>query len=57
VGQAVLLSYIGSVALPPGVVAGPLRVVSSGSITGRFCNVTASAVSVSGIGVRFVTFG
>jgi hypothetical protein len=57
VGEAVIMSYTGSVALPPGVMFGPFRVVSAGNITTRACNVTASSVSVSSLGVRFVTFG
>jgi hypothetical protein len=57
VGEAVIMSYTGDVALPPGVVFGPFRVVSAGNITARACNVTSSSVSVSSIGVRFVTFG
>ena len=51
------MSYTGNVALPPGVMFGPFRVVSAGSIATTACNVTGSAVSVSSIGVRFVTFG
>jgi hypothetical protein len=57
VGEAVIMSYTGNVALPPGVMFGPFRVVSAGNITTRACNVTGSSVSVSSLGVRFVTFG
>ena len=57
VGQVVLMSYTGTVAVPPGVVFGPFKVVSAGNVSVRACNVTASAASVSSIGVRFVTFG
>jgi hypothetical protein len=57
VGEAVIMSYTGTVALPPGVVFSPFRVVSTGNIATRACNVTGSSVSVSSIGVRFVTFG
>ena len=57
VGEAVVMSYTGAVALPPGVVFSPFRVVSAGNVTTRACNVTASSVSVSSLGVRFVTFG
>jgi hypothetical protein len=57
VGDVVLMSYTGTVAMPPGVVFAPFRVVSAGSITTRACNVTASSMSVSSIGVHFVTFG
>ena len=57
VGEAVIMSYTGNVTFPAGVMFGPFRVVSTGNITTRACNVTTSSVSVSGIGVRFVTFG
>jgi hypothetical protein len=57
VGEAVIMSYTGDVALPPGVVFGPLRVVSAGQVSTRACNVTGTSVSVAGIGVRIVTFG
>jgi hypothetical protein len=57
VGEVVLMSYTGVVALPPGVVFGPFRVVTAGNITARACNVTGSSVSVSGLNVHFVTFG
>ena len=51
------MTYTGSVAMPVGVVFAPFRVVAAGNIAVRACNVTASSVSVDGIGVRFVTFG
>jgi hypothetical protein len=57
VGEAVVMSYTGTVAVPPGVMFGPYRVDSAGTISTRACNVTGASVSVSGIGVRFVTFG
>jgi hypothetical protein len=57
VGQAVLLTYTGTVAMPSGVMFSPFRVVSAGNITARACNVTSTSVSVSSIGVRIVTFG
>jgi hypothetical protein len=57
VGEGVIMSYTGTVALPPGVMFGPFRVVSAGNITTRACNVTSNSVSVSSLGVRFVTFG
>ncbi|MDT4915527.1 MAG: hypothetical protein QOH89_227 [Pseudonocardiales bacterium] len=57
VGEAVIMSYTGTVTVPPGVMFAPFRVVSANNITTRACNVTASAVSVSSLGVRFVTFG
>jgi len=57
VGEVVLLSYTGTVALPPGVMFGPFRVVSAGVVTTRACNVTATAMTVTDIGVHIVTFG
>ncbi|HET7311968.1 MAG TPA: hypothetical protein VFJ17_11665 [Mycobacteriales bacterium] len=54
-GQAALLTWIGSV--PTHVVMGPLKVVSSSTIIGYACNLGASNVSASNIGVRIVTFG
>jgi hypothetical protein len=52
-----LLTYTGTTAIPTSVVVGPMGVVSSGSITLPVCNVSSSSVSVSGLGVRVVTFG
>jgi hypothetical protein len=57
VGQVVLMSYTGSVAVPPAVVFGAFRVTAANSISARACNVSSTSVSVSSIGVRFVTFG
>ena len=57
VGQSAIMTYTGTVAVPPAVVFSPLRVVSDGHITVRACNVSSSSVSVSGLGVRVVTFG
>ena len=57
VGQVVLISYTGTVALPPAVVMGLARVSSAGTITLRACNVSSSSVTVSNIGVRIITFG
>jgi hypothetical protein len=57
VGEAVIMSYTGNVAVPPGVMFAPFRVASANHVTTRACNVTGSSISVSSIGVRFVTFG
>jgi hypothetical protein len=57
VGEVVLMSYTGSVAVPPAVVFGVARVTAAGSISQRACNVSSTAVSVSSIGVRIITFG
>ncbi|HEY7283703.1 MAG TPA: hypothetical protein VID47_19165 [Actinomycetota bacterium] len=54
-GQVALLSWTGTV--PPNIVLGPLKVVSSTSITVRACNLGSTSFSGSGIGVRIVTFG
>lgn len=54
-GQAALLTWTGSV--PAKVVLGPLKVVSATSITAVACNLGSSAISVSGVGVRIITFG
>jgi hypothetical protein len=56
VGQGVLMSFTGTVAIPD-VMFGPMRVVSAGTVSGRACNQSSSSVSVSNMGVRFITFG
>lgn len=56
VGDVVLMSYTGTVALPPGVMFSPFRVVSAGLVTTQACNVTGTSVSVTSIGVHIVTF-
>jgi hypothetical protein len=57
VGQVVLMSYTGTVAVPPAVILAPMRVTSSGHVDVRACNVASTSVTVSGLGVRIVTFG
>jgi hypothetical protein len=57
VGEVVLMSYTGNVALPDAVVFGLARVTSANHISQRACNVSGTPVNVSNIGVRFVTFG
>ena len=50
------MTFTGTVALPS-LVFGPFRVAATNSIVGKVCNPTTSSVSVTSIGVRFVTFG
>lgn len=57
VGQVPLLSFTGDVGVPPSVVVSPGEVTSDGQITFNFCNLSQTAISESGIGVRVVTFG
>jgi hypothetical protein len=56
VGQVVLMSTTGTVS-PGDVVFGPMRVTAANTIVARACNQSSSSVSVSDLGVRFVTFG
>ena len=57
VGQVVLFSFTGSTAVPTTVVFGGVRVTAANTVVVRACNVGASAVSVSNLGIRVVTFG
>ncbi len=57
VGQVVLFSFTGSTAIPATVVFGGVRVTAANTVVVRACNVGASAVSVSDLGIRVVTFG
>src|SRR3954447_13031729 len=57
VGQAVLFSFTGSTAVPSSAVFGGVKVTSAGHVTVKACNVAGSPVSVSGLGIRVVTFG
>jgi hypothetical protein len=57
VGQVVLFSFTGSTAVPTTVVFGGVRVTAANTVVVRACNVGASAMSVSNLGVRIVTFG
>ena len=57
IGQAVLYSFTGNVTVPTSIVFGGARVTATNTIDLKFCNVGASNVSVSGLGIRVVTFG
>jgi hypothetical protein len=57
VGQVVLFSFTGSTAIPTTVVFGGVRVTAPNTVVVRACNVGASAMSVSSLGIRVVTFG
>ena len=57
VGQVVLFSFTGSTPIPATVVFGGVMVTAANTVVVRACNVGASAVSVSNLGIRVVTFG
>jgi hypothetical protein len=58
VGQAILLTFIGNVPVPPGLTFQPLKISSPGQFTFRMCNPTAAASpAFTDVGVRVVTFG
>jgi hypothetical protein len=57
VGQVVLFSFTGSTAVPTTVVFGGVRVTAANTVVVRACNVGASAMSVSNLGIRVATFG
>jgi hypothetical protein len=58
VGQVVYFSYLGNIAVPPGLIAQAQKVTSPTSVTVRFCNPTPTAtLSVSDLGVRVITLG
>ena len=57
VGQVVLFSFTGSTAIPTTVAFGGVRVTAANTVELKACNVGASAVSVSNLGIRVVTFG
>lgn len=54
-GQAAILTWTGPI--PSDVVVGPLEVTSATAVQGVACNLASSDVSLSGVGVRLVTFG
>jgi hypothetical protein len=56
-GQIVVFSFAGNVAVPSSVVFGGSKVTSAGHITVRACNVSGSAMSVSNLGIHIATFG
>ena len=57
VGQVVLFSFTGSVAIPTTVTFGGVRVTAANTVVVRACNVGAASMSVSSLGIRVVTFG
>jgi hypothetical protein len=57
VGEVVLFSFTGATAVPTTVTFGGTKVTASNTVTIRACNVSASAFSVSSLGIRVVTFG
>jgi hypothetical protein len=57
VGQVVLFAFTGTVTVPTSIVFGGAKVISAGHIEVKFCNVSASTVSVSSLGIRVATFG
>jgi acyl-coenzyme A thioesterase PaaI-like protein len=57
VGQVVLFSFTGSTAVPTTVVFGGVKVTAANTVVVRACNVGASAMTVSGLGIRVATFG
>lgn len=57
VGQVVLFSFTGSTAVPATVVFGGVKVTAANTVVLRACNVGASAMSVSNLGIHVVTFG
>lgn len=57
VGQIVVFSFTGTTAIPGSVVFGGSRVTAANTITVRACNVSASSMSVTGLGIHIATFG
>jgi hypothetical protein len=57
VGQVVLFSFKGDVAVPSSVTFGGTKVTSAGHVTVFACNHAASTVSVTNLGIRVITFG
>jgi hypothetical protein len=58
VGQAILITFIGAVPAPQGLVFEPIKVTSPGEAMLRFCNPTnVASPAFSNVGVRIVTFG
>jgi len=48
---------IGNVAVPTALVAGPMKVTAPNQVTGSLCNLSGSAMTVSGLGIRIITLG
>jgi hypothetical protein len=57
VGQGALLSFTGAVAVPDSLLLGPLKVTAANMIQAKACNLSASTLNVSSLGVRVITFG
>jgi hypothetical protein len=57
VGQVAYFSTIGNVAVPTALVAGPMKVTAPNQVTGSLCNLSGSAMTVSGLGIRIITLG
>lgn len=57
VGQVVLFSFTGNVAVPSSVTFGGTKVTAAGMVTVRACNHSGSSFTVANLGIRIVTFG
>jgi len=57
VGQAAIMTWVGTTNPPAGVVVGPLKVVKTGRVVASACNMTGHRVSASRVTVRVTTFG
>ena len=57
VGQAAVMTWIGTTNPPQGVMVGPLKVVKAGSIVASACNLTGNTITRSNVGVRVITLG
>jgi hypothetical protein len=57
VGQVVLFSFTGATSVPSTVAFGGAKVTAANTVVLRACNVDASDISVSNLGIRMVTFG
>jgi hypothetical protein len=57
VGQVVLFSFTGDVAVPTSISIGGTKVTAADAIQVKVCNNSASSVSVSDLGIRVLTFG
>lgn len=55
VGQAAVLTWVGTANPPQGVVLGPLKVVGTGRVVASACDVTGHAITASSVRVRVVT--
>lgn len=57
VGQAALMTWIGTTNPPRGVMVGPLKVVKAGTVLANACNVTGRKIVGSAVKVRVTTLG